>query len=220
MSTETIGISARLQQYIRSVSVPADKIWEPLFQDTLQVAGFNIQIAPEQGQFLAVLVKLLNVTRAIEIGTFTGYSALCLARAMPDDAHLITCDIDEQWANVGKPYWRKAGVYEKIELKLGPASETLDSLLENHHANAFDLAFIDADKQNYVAYYEQCLKLVRQGGVIAIDNTLWSGRVAKADTDDPDTMAIRDLNQHIHNDDRVDACLLTIGDGLTLAYKR
>ena len=219
MSTETIGISEELQQYIRSVSVPDDELWEQLSHETMEAAGFNIQISPEQGRLLSVLVKILGVTHAIEIGTFTGYSALCLARALPDDGRLITCDVNEQWTNIARSYWSKANVQEKIDLRLGNAIRTLDSLIDDQRANTFDLAFIDADKQNYIAYYQRCFKLVRPGGVIAIDNTLWDGLVIDPDNNDPDTLAIRELNEMIHRDNRVDACLLTIGDGLTLAYK-
>jgi caffeoyl-CoA O-methyltransferase len=178
-----------------------------------------MQISPEQGQFMALLVKLLGARRAIEIGVFTGYSALSVALALPDDGKLLACDISDDYTRVGRPFWEQAGVAHKIELKLAPARQTLDARLAAGEAGQHDFAFIDADKTSYDAYYERCLQLLRPGGLIAIDNTLWSGKVAQASSD-ADTVALQALNDKLHGDARIDLSLLPIGDGLTLARKR
>jgi caffeoyl-CoA O-methyltransferase len=178
-----------------------------------------MQIGPEQGQFMALLVRLMGARRAIEIGTFTGYSALTIALALPADGRLLACDVSDEYTRVGRPFWERAGVAAKIELVLAPATETLDRRLAQGEAGQHDFAFIDADKASYDGYYERCLRLLRPGGLIALDNTLWSGAVARP-TSDADTLALQALNDKLHRDERVDLSLLPIGDGLTLARKR
>jgi caffeoyl-CoA O-methyltransferase len=180
----------------------------------------EMQIGPEQGQLMALLVELVGARRTLEIGTFTGYSALAVALALPADGHVLTCDVSEEWTSVGRRYWEKAGVAEKIDLRLGPALETLEELLANGQRDRFDFAFIDADKESYDAYYELCLQVVRPGGLIAVDNVLWSGKVADASVTDADTEAIRRLNAKLATDERVTLSLLPVGDGLTLARRR
>jgi caffeoyl-CoA O-methyltransferase len=179
-----------------------------------------MQIGADQGALLAMLVRSMGARRAIEIGTFTGYSALAVASALAPDGKLVCCDISEEWTSVARRYWQEAGVANRIELKLAPATETLTALIRDGGAGTFDFAFIDADKTNYDAYYESCLKLLRIGGLIALDNMLWSGRVADPQVHDADTDALRALNAKIRDDARVDACLLTVGDGVMLAQKR
>jgi O-methyltransferase len=187
---------------------------------TADLPNSNMQIGPEQGAFLALLVELIGARRCLEIGTFTGYSALAVAGALPDDGQLIACDISDEWTSVGRAFWEEAGVAGKIDLRLGPALDTLDALLHAGQADTFDFAFIDADKASYLAYYERCLRLVRTGGLIAIDNTLWNGRVIDEAVADVDTMAIRVFNQALKTDQRVTLSLVQIGDGLTLARRR
>lgn len=191
-----------------------------LRQFTANVKGHQMQISPEQGQFMGLLVKLLNVSRAIEVGTFTGYSALCVALAMPDDGYLLTCDCDENSTHHAKEFWEKAGVEEKIELKIAPALTSLEGLLEDNQQETYDFSFIDADKRNYENYYEIILKLLRPGGLVLIDNVLWGGKVLGKGDLDKQTEAIQQVNLKVHQDDRVDLCMLPIGDGLTLARKR
>jgi predicted O-methyltransferase YrrM len=179
-----------------------------------------MQIAPEQGQFMAMLVRLLNAREILEIGTFTGYSALAMALVLPPDGRIVACDINDEWTAIGRRYWREAGVAERIDLRLAPALQTLNALLADGGQDRFDFAFIDADKTGYHAYYEACLKLVRPGGLIAVDNTLWDGRVADDSVQDADTCTIRAFNAALHDDVRVDVSLVPIGDGLTLARRR
>lgn len=180
-----------------------------------------MQIAPEEGQLLALLVRLLEARNILEIGTFTGYSALSMALALPPGGRLLTCDINREWTDIARRYWHEAGVDERIELRLGRATDTLRSLQARESlANHFDIAFIDADKEAYRDYYEHALELVRPGGLLVIDNTLWSGRVAESGQTDPDTVAIRELNRYLHTDERIDLCLVPIADGVTLAHKR
>ena len=179
-----------------------------------------MQISPEQGQFMRLLVKALGIRRAIEIGVYTGYSSLSVALAMPEDGRIIACDVSEEWTSIARRYWKEAGVDHKIELRLAPALETLDILIENDLGNSFDFAFIDADKAGYKVYYERTLALLRPGGLIAVDNTLWNGSVADMSNQTEDTIAIRELNELIHADERVDMSQLPVGDGLTLALKR
>jgi caffeoyl-CoA O-methyltransferase len=178
-----------------------------------------MQIGPEQGAFMGLLVELTQAKRAIEIGTFTGYSSLCIAGALPADGKLICCDVSEEYTRIARDYWRRAGLESKIELRLGPAVATLDALIDAN-VEAFDFAFIDADKTNYASYYDRAMQLVRPGGLIAIDNVLWGGAVAKPEENDEDTKAIRAVNEKIRNDDRVTLALVPVGDGLTLARKR
>lgn len=191
-----------------------------LREETAQLAQSNMQISAEQGQFLQVLLRSIKAHKVIEIGTFTGYSALTMALALPKDALLIACDVSEEWTAVGRPYWAEAGVDDIIDLRLAPALETLGALEVEWQKGTFDFVFIDADKVNYSAYYEAALRLLRPGGIVAIDNVLWSGSVADPDVSDPDTDAIRALNDLVRDDERVDVSMIPIGDGLTLAHKR
>ncbi len=188
--------------------------------ETAKLPMAMMQISPEQAAFMQLLVKLLGVRRALEVGTFTGYSALAVAEAIPPDGLLIACDVSQDWTAVGKPHWVAAGVASKIDLRIAPAVETLDALIAQGQSNTFDFAFIDADKSNYDNYYERALRLVRVGGLIGIDNTLWNGAVVDMARQDDDTKAIRALNEKVHADNRVDVVLLPIGDGLTLARRR
>ena len=219
MSTRTINITDSLYDYLLSVCVPPDELRHRLAEETLAAVGYNMQISPEQGQFMAVLMKMLKVKKALEIGTFTGYSALCVARALPADGRLIACDVSEEWTSIGRRYWQEAGVADKIDLRIGPALDTLQGLIDDGQGGTFDFAFIDADKENYPGYYEACLALLRGGGVVGVDNTLWSGAVADESDQSVDTVAIRAMNRVVYEDDRVDSCVLPIGDGLTLAVK-
>jgi predicted O-methyltransferase YrrM len=213
-------MSDALSAYMHSVSLREPDVLTRLREETSHLSMSLMQIAPEQGQFMQLLVKALGIRRAIEVGVFTGYSSLCVALAMPDDGRIVACDVNEKWTDVAKRYWKDAGVDHKIELRLAPALETLDTLIAEKLENKFDFAFIDADKAGYKNYYERALVLVRPGGLIAIDNTLWNGSVADESNQTEDTQAIRALNRHIHADERVDMSLLPIGDGLTLALKR
>jgi predicted O-methyltransferase YrrM len=220
MSSRTLQITAGLSQYLQRVGVRESAAAEALRGATARLPMAGMQISPEQGAFMQLLVKLGNVRRALEVGTFTGYSALMVAEALPADGKLIACDVSREWTAIGQPHWQAAGVADKIELRLAPALTTLDALLADGAAGSFDFAFIDADKSNYDAYYERALRLVRTGALIGIDNTLWGGAVADTKRQDADTLAIRALNEKIHGDVRVDCVLLPIGDGLTLARKR
>lgn len=219
MSPKTLNLTDRLYHYVLDNSLREPDVLQELRQETSTHSMSQMQIAPEQGQFMALLVQLMGVKKALEIGVFTGYSALCVALALPPDGKLIACDVDEDYTSIARRYWEKAGVSQKIELRLAPALETLDQLLANGEANTFDFAFIDADKSNYDNYYERSLQLLRPGGLIAIDNVLWSGRVAD-DVQDNRTQKIHQLNQKIHHDDRVMPSLLPIADGLLLVLKR
>lgn len=220
MTRQTISLDDALHRYLLDVSVREPDVMRRLREETAGMAEASMQIGPEQGQLMALLVELLGAERTIEVGTFTGYSALAVARALPDHGRLIACDVSEEWTAIGRRYWKEAGQDHKIDLRLGPALDTLDQLLAEGRAGAFDFAFIDADKENYAAYYERCLALVRVGGLIAVDNTLWSGKVADPAVTDDDTGAIRAFNRGLADDDRVSLSLVPIGDGLTLARKR
>lgn len=219
MTAKTLQLSNALHRYLLGVSLRETNTQKLLRMRTQRMADANMQIAPEQGQFLQLLVRLLGAKRIVEIGTFTGYSALAMALAMPASGRVICCDRSEEWTSIAKKYWVSASVSKKIQLKLGPALATLDSLVPGNKGK-FDLAFIDADKTNYANYYERCLKLVRKGGVIAIDNTLWYGRPIDRRDRSEDTRAIRAFNRKLHRDRRVELSLVPIGDGLTLALKR
>jgi predicted O-methyltransferase YrrM len=220
MSNRSIGLDESLQQYLLAASLREPPVLAQLRAETAGHPEVNMQIAPEQGQFMALLVRLLGATRCIEVGVFTGYSSLAVALAMPPTGRLIACDISEEYTAVARRYWAAAGVAGKIELRLAPALQTLDTLLAEGRAGGFDFGFIDADKGGYAAYYERLLELLRPGGLIAVDNTLWSGDVADPGNQDPDTVAIRKFNEKLKCDERVDLALLPIGDGLTLARKR
>jgi len=220
MTRRTISLDDALHGYLIEVSVREPDVMRRLRDETAGMGEASMQIGPEQGQLMALLVELLGAERTIEVGTFTGYSALAVARALPDHGRLIACDVSEEWTAIGRRYWKEAGQDHKIELRLGPALDTLDQLLTEGCAGDVDFAFIDADKENYAAYYERCLALVRVGGLIAVDNTLWSGKVVDPAETDADTGAIRAFNRRLADDDRVSLSLVPIGDGLTLARKR
>lgn len=220
MSNTTFTMPDTLYTYFQGVSLREPEVLSRLREETAKLPMAMMQIAPEQGQFMQLLIKALGVRRVIEVGVFTGYSSLCIALALPDDGRIVACDVSEEWTNVAKRYWKDAGVEEKIALRLAPAIETLDILINEQLQDSFDFAFIDADKTNYKNYYERALTLIRPGGIIAIDNTLWGGSVIDESNQKPDTIAIRELNRHLHSDQRVDVSMLPIGDGLTLALKR
>jgi predicted O-methyltransferase YrrM len=219
MSNRTLGLSDALYDYLLSVSLREPEILAELRGETMAMAERSMQIAPEQGQFMALLVRLTGARRILEIGTFTGYSALAMALALPPDGRIVACDVSEAWTAVARRYWRRAGVEARIELRLAPATETLDALIAEGAEASFDFAFIDADKGRYLDYYERSLTLLRSGGLIAIDNTLWGGSVADPAKTDADTAAIRAFNAALHDDPRVELSLVPIGDGLTLARK-
>ena len=220
MSNRTTLLVDPLYDYFLANSLREPEVLRRLRAETAKLPEANMQIAPEQGQFMALLVELMGATRAIEVGTFTGYSALCLARAMPAGGRVVACDISPEWTAIARRYWAEAGVADRIELRLAPALQTLDALLEEGNEGRFDFAFIDADKAGYDAYYERILRLLRPGGLPAVDNVLWDGRVADPRHDDADTRAIRAFNAKLHADDRVTISMVPIGDGLSLARKR
>ena len=209
-----------VERYVADQLTPQTALQQRLRAETAKLPNGGMQISADQGALFALLVRTIGARRALEIGTFTGYSALAVAQALPADGRLICCDVSEEWTDVARRYWDEAGLTKKIELRLGPALDTLAALLRAGGAGSFDFAFIDADKSNYDAYYEACLKLVRAGGLIALDNMLWGGEGADPDAHDRDTDALRALNTKIRDDARVDACLLTVGDGVMLARKR
>jgi len=216
---KSLSITEDLYNYILSVTSRESDIQRRLREETANNPMAIMQISPDQGQFMALLVELIDAKRAIEIGVFTGYSAMSIALALPPTGKLIACDISEEWTNIGKRYWQQAGVANKIDLRIAPALDTLDSLLSEDQQDSFDFVFIDADKVNYSNYYERALKLCRPGGLIAIDNVLWFGSVIDGSKQDKDTVAIRNLNKKLHLDERVSLSLVPIGDGLTLARK-
>lgn len=220
MSNRTIDLSDDLYDYLLQVSLREPPPLARLREATKTVPFAAMQISPEQGQFMRLLVELIGARRTLEVGTYTGYSALSVALSLPPDGQVVACDISDEYTAVGRPYWAEAGVAEKIDLRLGPAVETLDALIAEGAAGRFDFAFIDADKTNYLKYYEQALVLVRQGGLIAIDNVLWNGAVVDLADESDDTLAIRALNAKLADDARVSLSLVPIGDGLTLARKR
>jgi predicted O-methyltransferase YrrM len=219
MSSRTLNLTEPMYAYLLEHGVRESPALAALREKTRPMRAAGMQISPEQGAFMALLVRLLGARRTLEVGTFTGYSALAVAEALPDAGRVTACDVSEEWTSVGVAAWQAAGVDHKIDLKLAPALETLDHLLEQGAADRYDFMFIDADKANYDGYYERGLKLVRPGGVIAVDNVLWGGSVADAERQDEDTRAIRALNDKIRNDPRVDMVMLPIGDGLTLARR-
>lgn len=215
MSRESLGLSPVLQDYLLAVSLRESETARELRRLTGERDDSSMQIAPEQGQFMAFLLKLMGARRVLEIGTYTGYSALVMAESLPEDGRVVTLDRNEKTTGVAREFWEKAGVSHKIELRLGPARETLKEL-----TGTFDFVFIDADKTNYGFYYEHALKLMEPGGLIVLDNMLWGGQVANPHADDPDTLALKALNRKIRDDDRVDLSLLPVADGITLARKR
>lgn len=220
MSRETLGLSERLSDYIRKVGMREDDDLRRLREETAAHPRAQMQISPEQGQLMALLIELIGARRTVEVGTFTGYSAMCVAKAMGPAGRLIALDIDEDFTAVAQRHWRDAGIADRIDLRLAPAAESLRKMVAAGESGAYDFAFIDADKTNYDTYYEYALALVRAGGLIGIDNVLWSGRVADADDTGADTLALRTLNAKIVADERVTMSLAPIGDGLTLVRKR
>src|SRR6185437_1070968 len=219
MANRTLNLDATLYDYLLSHSLREHPAQTELREATKAHPHCVMQIGPDQGQFMALLVRLIGARRTIEIGVFTGYSALTVALALPDDGYVLACDVSDEYTRVGKPYWQAAGVSHKIDLQIAPAKSTLDARLAAGEAGRFDFAFIDADKTGYDDYYERCLLLLRDGGLIAIDNVLWSGSVAQP-AKTADTAALQALNDKLHRDERVDLSMLPIGDGLTLARKR
>lgn len=213
-------MSEAVEPYVNTVIHRETPVQQRLRAETEALPEAGMQIGPDQGAFLALLVRLIGGKRTLEIGTFTGYSALAVASALPADGKLIACDVSEAWTAIAKRYWAEAGVANRIDLRIAPAKDTLGALLKDGGADSFDFAFIDADKPGYDAYYEACLKLVRRGGLIAIDNVLWSGKVADPENHEADTEALRKLNLKIRDDARVDACLVTIGDGVMLVRRK
>ncbi len=220
MSNRTLNLTDKLYAYLIDHSLREPDVMRRLRQETAGLPNAEMQIAPEQGQFMAMLVRLMGAKKALEVGTFTGYSALSVALALPPDGRIIACDVNEAYTTIARKYWHKAGVYEKIDLRLAPAIETLDALIREGAPGTFDFAFIDADKGNYDAYFEHTLRLLRPGGLVLFDNVLWGGKVADATIDDANTNALRALNEKLHTDDRVDITMLPLADGLTLARKR
>jgi predicted O-methyltransferase YrrM len=220
MSRATIMVDDRLGAYLDFINRPETAVQRRLRDETGMMPNAGMQIGANQGSFMAFLFKLLGVNRALEIGTFTGYSALTTASALPEGGTMVCCDVSAEWTAKGRAAWMEAGIGDRIDLRIGPAAETLDQLIADGEAGTFDFAFIDADKDNYDRYYEQCLILVRKGGLIAIDNVLWSGGVADPADQDRLTIIIRALNEKLRDDPRVDFCLVPIGDGLSLARPR
>ena len=221
MAHKTTVMTDSLYEYMLAVSVREPEVLHDLRAETSKLAEAGMQIAPDQGQFMSMLVKLLGAKRTLEVGTFTGYSALVVAMALPAEGKVIACDVSEEWTSIGRRYWQQAGVANKIDLRIAPGAETLAALVaDKSNLNSFDFAFIDADKTSYPTYYDYIIQLVRPGGVIAIDNVLWGGAVADESNQEPDTVAIREISARIYDDKRVDVTLVPIGDGLMLARKR
>lgn len=220
MSNTTFQLPPTVYDYLLTHSLREAPILKQLREETAQLPQSNMQIAPEQGQFMAMLARLIKARKALEVGVFTGYSSLAVALALPNGGQLVACDNNELWTATAQRYWALAGVADRVELRLGPALESLDRLIAEGQAGSFDFAFIDADKEAYLNYYERCMALVRPGGLIAIDNVLWDGQVADPNNNEPDTLAIQAFNQFLAADDRIDLSMVPIGDGLTLAHKR
>jgi caffeoyl-CoA O-methyltransferase len=219
VSTRSLGLSDALHGYFLASVVHEPELLRRLRKETEVLPGAGMQISPEQGRFMGWLVRLIGARRCVEIGVFTGYSSLSVALALPADGQIVACDVNAEWTAIAQRYFGEAELAHKFDLRLGPALATLDALCEGGERGQYDFAFIDADKANYPGYYERCLTLLRPGGVIAVDNALWSGKVADPSATDDDTRAIRDLNARVVSDPRVSACLIPIGDGLLLAQK-
>ena len=220
MANRSLALTDPLYDYLLQVSLREQPLLARLRQETQDMPEAGMQIAPEQGQFMRLLVALTGARRCLEVGTFTGYSTLSVALALPDDGRIVACDISEAFTSVARRYWAEAKVADKIDLRIAPAMETLDALLADGQAGSFDFAFVDADKENYDGYVERALELIRPGGLLAVDNVLWNGAVIDPAEQDEDTRAIRALNDKLHGDERVELSLVPIGDGLTLARKR
>ena len=218
--SRAIGLSEELRDYVARVGIREHPVLTRLREGNQRERGGSMQVAPEEGALLGLLVSLLDARRVLEVGTFTGYSSTAMALALPPDGRIVCCDVSREWTDVARVAWADAGVADRVELRLGPAAETLDAMLSAGEAGTFDLAFIDADKTGYDDYYERCLRLVRSGGLVAIDNVLWSGKVADPSVQDDDTRAIRALNEKVAADVRVDPVIVSAGDGLTLARVR
>ena len=219
MSNRTLSMTDELYDYLLTTSLRETPVQKNLREHTAGMEGSQMQIAPEQGQFMALLIRLMNAHKVLEVGVFTGYSSLSMALALPGQGKLLACDVNAEWTDVARQFWRQAGVEDRIDLRLAPAVDTLKGLIESGQQAAYDFAFIDADKENYDQYYELCLQLIRPGGLVVIDNTLWGGDVADPRIQDTDTRAIRALNEKIAADSRVDMSQLPIADGLTLVRK-
>ena len=220
MPKRHIALTEKLQDYVLDMSLREPVLLRRLRQETARLPMAGMQIAPDQGQFMALLARLVGARRCLEIGTFTGYSALAVALALPPDGRVIACDVNPETTAIARRYWAEAGVAERIELRLAPALETLDALLAAGEADRFDFVFVDADKENYDGYYERALRLLRAGGLVILDNVLWGGWVADRRHTDPETEALRALNAKLHRDKRIDLSLLPLADGITLARKR
>lgn len=220
MSPRTMGMTDELYDYMLRVSLREDDVMRRLRAETQKRDDGMMQIAPEQGQFLALMAELIGARRCIEVGTFTGYSALAVARVLPEDGKLICCDIDEDYTSIGRRYWEEAGVAGKIDLRIGPAKDSLQALIDDGQLGVFDFMFIDADKDGYDGYFEQGLKLLRSGGLFAFDNVFWRGAVADPAKKNENTRALRALNEKLGKDERISMSMVPIGDGLTLARKR
>lgn len=220
MSRNTFFLPEKLYEYILEVSLRDDEVAAALRRETATLPQSNMQIAPEQAQFLQLLVRMLQARKTLDVGVFTGYSALAVARALPADGRVVALDVSEEWTRIARRYWERAGVADRVELRLAPALQTLDGLIDGGESGTFDFAFIDADKENYLAYYERCLRLLRPGGLVAVDNVLWSGSVADETDQSDDTRAIRAFNVFLKDDNRVTISMVPIADGLTLALKR
>ena len=216
----SVTMTDTLYRYLVDHSLRDHPVLAELREETAKLPMAGMQIGPDQGQFMALLAKLVAARRCLEVGVFTGYSSLAVALALPEDGRIVACDVSEEWTSIARRYWKKAGVEHKIDLRLGPASDTLDTLISLQEADRYDMAFIDADKGNYHAYYERCLVLLRPGGLIVVDNTLWSGDVADPTNQKPDTVSLRAFNDALHHDERIDLAMLPVGDGVSLARKR
>lgn len=220
MSRQTLNLTPQVYEYLLSVSLRENEILRQLREETANHRLARMQISPEQGQFMGLLIKLMGVKKILEIGVYTGYSSTAMALALPEEGKIVACDVSEEFTKIARKYWQKAQVESKIDLHIAPALETLDKLIAEGEEETFDFVFIDADKRNYGNYYEKSLQLLSQGGLIAVDNVLWNGKVADAEEQDNLTKAIRNFNQKLAQDDRIDLSLIPIGDGLTLARKK
>lgn len=220
MSARSIGLSQPVYEYLCRVSVREPEVLRELRAETAGIEHAGMQISPEQGQFMALMAQIIGARRYIEVGTFTGYSALAVALALPEESEIVCCDVSEEWTSIARRYWAKAGVDGRIALHLRPGTETLTALIDAGRSGHFDMAFIDADKENYVEYYEKSLTLLRPGGLVLVDNVLWNGAVADPQKQTDAVQAIRALNAHLTDDDRVDIAMLPLGDGVFMARKR